>query len=488
MKNSKWIWRGIIGLALLYSIGNGISRHVQMNRLAHDLRHGSPEVKLVAAKALMKRDRLYDKTQQMPKSTRIRVMNTVEQIEGAAAMRQMMLLLKDGEEDVRKRVTKSIASRGIDHLDMLVPAIKDSDENVRNGVKAALVIIGEPAIPRLQASAKETDLRGHAFEVMVSIGEPSVPAIIELLATGEQDVKMAAVDSLAKIGSMKATPALLKATGDVAAVRRVAISAICTIGDPQTTDLLIEVLGRSSDDGEVRARAARALSVIGSDRAISALTGALGDLDLKVRTSAITGLQSRRIGGRAVQPVMAAMSSGSRDVRHAGASVLEKVDAPEAAAALVTLARDSDPMIRASAARGLGVQTGSIRSDVLVSMLSDSDGSVGDAAAESLYRLGTPDRRRPADTSAVVSSLVGALTSAQGRETKFRAASVLGRIGAPAIPALKNTLASGGDAGKWAAYALGQTGDPSARPALEKFASSTDPDMASIVQRALTRL
>lgn len=132
--------------------------------------------------------------------------------------------------------------------------------------------------------------------MLIRIGEASVPAFVDLLRDKDQDVRMTAAVCLGKIGSMKATPALIKSTRDIAAVRRVAISSLCTICDPRATDLLIEVLGNPNDDGEVRARAARALSVIGGERAIKALVAALTDFDLKVRTSVISSLQ--RIGAR----------------------------------------------------------------------------------------------------------------------------------------------------------------------------------------------
>ena len=56
MKNSKWVWWGVIGLLVVYLVFSGISRHAYVNRLAYDLQHGSQEDRVAAAKELMKRD------------------------------------------------------------------------------------------------------------------------------------------------------------------------------------------------------------------------------------------------------------------------------------------------------------------------------------------------------------------------------------------------------------------------------------------------
>lgn len=477
MNKNKLTWQIIIGALVLYGVGMGISRHMHMNRLAHDLRDGTQQEKIAAARELMRHDRLYDKVQEMPKSKRIAAVNVIQEIPGELTVRQCRVLLRDTEATVRARITEALTVLGKDHIQVLVPAIKDSDENVRNGAKAALVGIGPKVIPYVQPAVKEADLRAAACDVLVRVGAPSVPALVELLADDDQDVRMAAADALGKIGSKDATLALLESTRDVAAVRRVAISSLCAIRDPRSAELLIDVLGHTRDDGSVRARAGTALSVIGGGRAISALVAALGDLDLKVRTSVITGLQ--RIGNPAVKPVLGAISGGSKEVRRAGAAVLEKIGSPSAAAALPKLTRDSDPAIRLSAARGLGEQRPSAQVRVLIGMLADEDGGVADAAADSLVNLGSP---------AVPTLLSTISTPGRSEVVKFRAAGALARIGSAAVPELLRIANAGGTASAWAAYALGRAGDPVAKPILRKLAKSTDRDVRWTAMRALERL
>jgi HEAT repeat protein len=476
LSKSRIIWTTVISLAILYAIVAGIGRHIHMNRLAHDLRYGSEAKKISAAAELMKRDRLYDKVQEMPIAERIKAMDAVEKIPGELTVKQSLILLKDTEAKVRARVAKSLILLAKDHVPLLVAALKDSDENVRNGAKDALVGIGPKVIPLVQPAVKVAETRAAACDVLVRIGEPSVEALVGFLDDDDQDVRMACAASLGKIASKKGTLALHQSTKDVRAVREIAIGSLCSICDPRSTGLLVSVLRGGTDDGEVRARSARALSVIGGPQAIQALVESLGDLDLKVRTSVVSGLQ--RMGDPAVPAIAAAMASGQKTVREAGAQALERIDSPNAASALAKLISDSDPAIRASAARGLGIQTANPQPAMLVPVLSDGAGDVAEAASDSLAAMGPR----------AIPILIAALKSPASEVSKYRAAQALAKIGSPAVPSLLASL--NGDTGvrKWAAYALGRTRDPRARPALENLVNAGDKDLAWVARRALDRL
>lgn len=476
LNKKKLFWRILIVGVILYGITKGITNQVEMSRLAHDLRYGTQQQKIAAARELMERDRLFDIMQEMTRLERINIIRTViRRMPGPMTVKQCLVLLKDPRVTVRNRVAAALVVLGRDHIDLLVPALKDSDENVRKGVSNALVAIGPPAIPKVKEAVRAPETRAAASDVLIRIGEPSVPAFVELLRDKDQDVRMTAAICLGKIGSMKATPALIKSTRDIAAVRRVAISSLCTICDPRATDIFIEVLSNPDDDGEVRARAARSLSVVGGEKAIKALVAALTDFDLKVRTSVISSLQ--RVGAPAVGPVVAAMS-GPRDLRRAAAAVLEKIDSPEAAKVLLVLASDPDPVIRLSAAKGLGEQTATLELEPLVKLLGDPDGRVAEAAVDSLAYIG--DKAIP--------KLVSVLSSNASDVVKYRACRALAVIGTNATPALLKVLASGGASSKWAAYALGLIGDYRAKPSLEKMAKTADPDLRWTIERALQRL
>lgn len=530
--NKTLLWRIIIVAAILGLIISGISRSVHLNRLADTLINGDPEQQVNAATELMKRDKLFEKTQRMDSTDRIKIMDVIAKIPGELTVKQTLPMFKDTEaklrtntqvievdnkirglqyyqdektkktnapllkelQDKKAHLTKlqndevELHTKIVDvlkvlaknEINTLVPEMKNPDANVGVGVKDTLVAIGAKTIPYMKEAAFEEDLRGHAFEVLSRVGEESIPILIELLNyktadnTKSQPIRMAAAGALGSIAKKGATMALIEATKDVEAVRRVAISSLCAIRDPRSIDTLVYVLTHTTDDGEVRARSATALSAIGGQKAITALVGALDDLDLKVQSSAITGLQL--IGNAAVKPVAAAIASGNKQTAKSGAVVLERINSPEASNVLITLTKSSDPDIRASAAKGLGFQSNP-RIDILVSLLSDSNGKVGDVAMDTLTNLG----------ESVVPKLVSVINSEASDTSKYRAATILGRIGSPSVQPLIPLLQKGGESTKWAAYALGRTGDSRSKSILEKYMASADPNLVAIVQSAIHR-
>ena len=501
---------------------------MHLNKLSDQLLNGSDQQKINAATELMKRDKLFEKVQVMSSTDRIKIMDVLAKIPGELTIKQTLPLFKDTEaklrtisqlaetenkirslqfyqdektkarnaplleEETDKKAaliklrdaettlhTKIVAVLKVlanNSMDILVPAMKDPDVFVGIGVKDTLVAIGAKVIPEMKRAALEEDLRPHAFEVLQRIGEPSVLTLITLLNNKDQNIRMAAAAALGVVAKKSATLALMEATKDVEAVRRLAVSSLCAICDPRSTDVLVYVLSHTTDDGEVRARSARALSIIGGPKALNALVGALADLDLKVQSSVITGLQ--HIGGPAVKPISSAIAAGNPETRRSGAATLERINSPEAANALLALSRSTDTQVRASAARGLGFQTASPKIDILVSMLSDPNGLVGDAASSSLQSMGVR----------IAPNLINLIKSGAGDIAKFRSATILGKIGPPAVPTLINAVNTSGANTKWIIYALGKTGDSRAKPVLEKYASASDPNLEAVAQAALHRL
>ncbi len=113
------------------------------------------------------------------------------------------------------------------------------DEDVRDGVKAALLALGPdagPAIPSLaKAAGDEADLvlAEHAADVLVSIGEASVPALAQLLGAAGGLAPVTAATALGRLGPAAAptVPALVtlvvRRKGDA---RRAALDALAGIG------------------------------------------------------------------------------------------------------------------------------------------------------------------------------------------------------------------------------------------------------------------
>jgi len=133
-------------------------------------------------------------------------------------------------------------------------------------------------------------------------------------------------------------------------------------------------------------------------------------------------------------------------VRAAAATALGRIALPTAQAALVTAAKDNDPLVRAAAARALG-QIGTVYgAKQLLEMLKDVDPLVVSMAAAGLGTTGYPDAARDLKRLAqapVPENLAVRRLGSVYRAPALAAAEALGRIGTPdAVACLKDLLGS----------------------------------------------
>jgi len=232
------------------------------------------------------------------------------------------------DTDLKRRLVEAFGVAGAPAVPALIQALGDSDWDVRRAAAWALGAIGDPqAVPPLSvwAHAGEDAARdalqtlGHPMldlpqavaqvaaqgtwgvliraltctqvrEVVVGLGAPAVPALIQALGDSDWDVRRAAEGALGKLGDPQAVPALIQALGDSGwEVRRAAAEALGKLGDPQAVPALIQALGDS--DRDVRREAAEALGKLGDPQAIPALIQALGDRSENVRRAARQAIQ-----------------------------------------------------------------------------------------------------------------------------------------------------------------------------------------------------
>jgi len=125
-------------------------------------------------------------------------------------------------------------------------------------------------------------------EVVVGLGAPAVPPLIQALGDSDSEVRLAAAWALGDLGDPQAVPALIQALRDHWDVRRSAAEALVKIGTPAVPPL-IQALGDS--DWDVRRAAAEALGKLGDPQAIPALIEALGDYRDDVRRAAQQAIQ-----------------------------------------------------------------------------------------------------------------------------------------------------------------------------------------------------
>ena len=165
--------------------------------------------------------------------------------------------------------------------------------------------------------------------------------------------------------------------------------------DPRTRHIAIEVLGQlagaddilvaalADTDDDVRLAAASALA----RRDNPALRAALDDPDPAVRAACAAALLDSEPRARAVLDAL--MGSDDAELRLVAVRGLACARGPAAAAAIIELASDADPRVRAAAVRALPA-AGATAITLLGDAIRDEHRGVRLAAADALVKLGTP--------------------------------------------------------------------------------------------------
>lgn len=191
---------------------------------------------------------------------------------------------------MRTRSRSGQATRYSNHLKLLALGMRSAGELI-----ALCVDNGEEAQRRAQACTVAGDLRL----------ERAVPALVQLASGQNEDLAWAASRALGRIGSFRATRALMRIASQSQSftARQAAILALGTIGDPRAAVLLVKVLHDKKESEYLRGLAAQALGGLRSNKhSVPALIRALKDPSTEVRYSALCGLGPLR-DGRALQPI-----------------------------------------------------------------------------------------------------------------------------------------------------------------------------------------
>lgn len=105
--------------------------------------------------------------------------------------------------------------------DLLVNALDDPDPSVRQCAALGLRLVPDPqAVPKLIASLDDRD---HLFvslvaAALIAIGEPAVPALLDIMENRARTVRLEAVRALALIGDQRAIPAFFAALDEDSAL------------------------------------------------------------------------------------------------------------------------------------------------------------------------------------------------------------------------------------------------------------------------------
>ena len=209
----------------------------------------------------------------------------------------------------------------------IIRDVKNEDEDVRGAALRALGRIrDERAIPFLIEALgyPDTWLPPRIGEILVSIGEPSIPYLgRELRHNHSEHVRMWAAEILGWLHATLTAPALIDALSDISPeVRAKAAGALGKIKEDRAVYRLLELL--VSDPAPfVRVKASQALGIIGHPAVIDYLINTLKDPEWWVRVRAVEALE--KLGEKAVAALLPALEDEDPEVRKRAAMALERI-------------------------------------------------------------------------------------------------------------------------------------------------------------------
>lgn len=218
--------------------------------------------------------------------------------------------------------------------------------------EAVELVFGEDAAGELAWAWRRLPLPDDAWDKLASFGEEAVESLSRALREGGAPARRKVVESLGKIGDVRAVDALVEALEDKDYIlRRKAVVALGRIGDARVMDPLARAL--KDTHHAVRRSAVVALGKLGTPEAVDLLCEALKDQDPNVRMSAANALD--KIGDpRSAVDLVQALGDEDFGARVAINSALAKVVDATAVAALVKAAQDEREKVRGKALEILG--------------------------------------------------------------------------------------------------------------------------------------
>lgn len=447
-------------LIVLVLIGWLTARYLVKRQLLRQLGRADVQARLPAAQKLLDMEVLEDSMAAQPIIVRSKTAEALGEIGSEEAIRVLGTILHDQEEAPRRWARNALIKQGWRAVPVLMAALSagggTADETI-----TALVEIGGDNAEKLRLLLSDRSAYGAAASALAQLGGVGVDALVRGCYTVDGDVRGAALSSMADEGIEAAiAPALYNLKPLPNAKTGAAIKALGLLEAREAADEIIPFL----TDKANREAAVTALGQIGHPQAVEPILATMTETEKRYRNAAVLAL--RRIGAPAYPRLVEALDSSEMLLRRAGASALIGSDSPQVTQPLIAALQDMDAEVRASAALALGWEGNVQAVAPLVGKLSDPSWRVVDAAVEALSELGMPAvepllaRLRAEDTPLAVRYLV---------------ARALGTMGSPAVPRLVEAL-SAADVSlqKWAAVALGHTGDQRAVKPLEKLRDRSD--------------
>ena len=299
------------------------------------------------------------------------------------------------------------------------------------------------------------------------MGEP-VAALIGRLRSPAPEARWRGAEALATTGDPRAVAPLIAAMQDPAGTRRVCVmaKALGQLGDPRAVPALAEAaLDPTNENEDLRLCAIRSLGMIGDRRAVPWLIAALESRTCPL--AAATALA--RLGDpRATVPIRRAAADPG--LRLWMVAALGELGNPEALPFLGELSGDPEAAVRAAAEAAIW-KIGRLAAPDPVTALATALREESDPARRQWAAVRLGERW----SGPAVAELIAALADGD-RGVRGRAAAALVRVGAPAAPAVRETLTRGTPRQRrYAVAVLGYLGTAADLPRLRGVAAGSGP-------------
>jgi HEAT repeat protein len=312
-----------------------------------------------------------------------------------------------------------------------------------------------------------------AIEVLVRIGGPAVPSLLEILNDPKKEKRYLAILALEKIGDKRAVNPLIRVfeKDTFWGVREGAADALATLRDSRAVEPLLKAL--RAREIHIRGYAIQALSAFPEPRVIAAIAPFLSveeslgqDQSELQRLGTEAGYSLGRMGAPALERLLKAAGQPDPTVRYNAALGLGQLREDAAVQALLGLLKDRNREIRTRTVIELGHGKDRKAVPALIAALDDREEQVQGAAADVLGEFGDP---------AAVPGLMR-LLSGRDEPAAPQAAKALGALRArPAVGFLITACASRRPLLRAeAAEALGRIGDQAALETLLLIAVDGD--------------
>lgn len=182
---------------------------------------------------------------------RMAVGNALAKI-GKPAVPTLTMVLTDSSNDVKKVAAETLGKiKDLESIEPLIQLLKDDDLGVRLTTVSSLQEVGEPAVPSLIEALKNdnNNIRNGAATALGRIKDiAAIDHLCRLLKSKLRSDRIGAIEALEKIAGPTSTESLIEALKDKDRdVRRMSVKALGVIGDVRALMPLVNILKKDRD-------------------------------------------------------------------------------------------------------------------------------------------------------------------------------------------------------------------------------------------------